>query len=207
MIAVVDYRAGNLTSVCVALEKLGHACRVTSIPEDIERAERVIFPGVGAAGTAMHHLTQLRLADALRQAVRQGKPFLGICLGYQVLFEHSEEDDTQCLGVLPGRVVRFPPDMPGDHGRTLKVPHMGWNQVSFRGPHPVWDAVPPSSEFYFVHSFYPVPAPEHVCAETTYGLPFAAGIARANLVAFQFHPEKSGRPGLALHDAFCTWTA
>lgn len=207
MIVVVDYRAGNLTSVQLALEHLGYAGKISSRPEDVEAADRVIFPGVGAAGEAMHHLNQLGLSEALKNAVAIGKPFLGICLGYQVLFDWSEEDGgTPCLGLLPGRVQRFDEQMREEHtGRRLKIPQMGWNRVAFQGNHPVWDGLPSDSEFYFVHAYYAVPSPQTVCAITSYGLEFASGAARDNLVAFQFHPEKSGRIGLKLLENFCRW--
>ena len=206
MIAIVDYRAGNLTSVKRALESLGLAAEITQSPAALARAERIIFPGVGAAGEAMANLHDLKLADALRRAVAEGKPFLGICIGYQLLFESSEEDNATCLGLLPGRVVRFP-DGGREAGapRPLKIPEMGWNEVRFRGRHPVWDGIPEGSEFYFVHSYYPVPPPELVCATTVYGLEYASGAAKDNLVAFQFHPEKSGHPGLHLLRNFCAW--
>lgn len=206
MIAVVDYRAGNLTSVANALTFLGHRFVVTSEPAVVARSERIVFPGVGAAGEAMRHLGELGLSSVLRAAVEGGKPFLGICLGYQILFGHSVENDTPCLGILPGEVVPFPEDLRDPRtGRPLKVPEMGWNQVVFRGRHPVWDDVPAGSEFYFVHSYYPEPDPSVVCATTDHGVEYASGVAAGSLVAFQFHPEKSGRPGLRLLDGFCKW--
>lgn len=206
MIAIVDYRAGNLTSVAAAVSALGHEGVITSDPAVIREATRIIFPGVGAAGAAMASLTDLGLCDPLRDAVAAGVPFLGICLGYQVLFEHSDEDGgVDCLGILPGRVARFADDLPGDGGRPLKVPQMGWNGAAFRGEHPVWHDVPDAAEFYFVHSYHPVPEPAHVAAVTEYGIAFASGVRTGNLVAFQFHPEKSGHPGLKLLDNFCCW--
>ena len=205
MIAIVDYRAGNLTSVAAALRKLGQPCCITSDPAAITGAERIVFPGVGAAGTAMQHLTDLDLVEPLRAAVAAGRPFLGICLGYQILFEHSEEDDCGGLGLLHGTVRRFPDSMPGADGRRLKVPHMGWNEVTFREEHALWDGLAPGSEFYFVHSYYAQPGPADVAATTVYGIEFAAGIVHDNLAAFQFHPEKSGRPGLRLLANFCGW--
>ena len=206
MIAIVDYKAGNLTSVLRALERLGQQAVITGDPEMIRRAGRVLFPGVGAAGEAMRNLRELGLVDVLREVART-KPFLGICLGYQILFEHSDEDGgVECLGILPGRVVRFPEPLRSPHEpRPLKVPHMGWNEVRFTRRHPVWEGVPAGSEFYYVHSYYPVPQPEDVCAETEYGVTFAGGVARGTLVGFQSHPEKSGEPGLRLLKNFCTW--
>ncbi len=208
MIAIIDYRAGNLTSVERALVHLGQPCQITDQPEVIRSAERVIFPGVGAAGEAMRHLRQLGLVEVIREVVAAGKPFLGICLGYQVLFEHSDEDGgVACLGVLPGRVVRFADGMTETAGGLpLKVPEMGWNEVAWQRAHPVLAGIDSGNEYYFVHSYYPVPAVAEVLATTRYGLEFACGVARGNLIAFQFHPEKSGRPGLQLLDNFCRWT-
>ena len=208
MIAIVDYRAGNLTSVAAAVNTLGFPCSITSDPDLIRRADRIIFPGVGAAGTAMQNLAELGLQSPIREAVEKGKPFLGICLGYQVLFGHSAEDGgVDCLGLLKGNVIRFPDRMrePGDTV-PLKIPQMGWNEATFAKKHPVLVDVPEHSEFYFVHSYYPEPAREDVCATTHYGIDFASGAATGSLVAFQFHPEKSGRPGLKILDNFCRWT-
>ncbi len=208
MIAIVDYEAGNLTSVAAALDSLGFQAAITSDPATIAAAERIVFPGVGAAGSAMSNLRRLGLAGPLRQAVAAGKPFLGICLGFQILFEHSDEDDgVDLLGIFRGRVVRFAAGMVDENGRgPLKVPQMGWNLASFRGTHPVWHDLPTGSEFYFVHSYYPQPDPADICATTVYGTTFASGVAHGNVVAFQFHPEKSGRPGLQLLRNFCTWS-
>jgi glutamine amidotransferase len=207
MIAVVDYRAGNLTSVLAALNSLGHEGKITSDPAEIAAAERVIFPGVGAAGQAMENLRELGLVEVIRGVVESGKPFLGICLGYQILFEYSEEDGGHdCLGLLRGKVVHFADGLSeGASNRPLKIPQMGWNGVQFRGEHPLWSKLPKGSEFYFVHSYHPVPDSGDICATTTYGYEFASGVLRDNLVAFQFHPEKSGRPGLKLLDNFCRW--
>lgn len=206
MIAIVDYDAGNLTSVAAAVTHLGLPGRITSKPEDLDRAERIIFPGVGAAGSAMRNLRNLGLVEAIKRNVDRGKPFLGICLGFQILFEFSDEDGgTPCLGVLPGRVVRFREGMMEDGEGPLKIPQMGWNGARFRGRHPLWDNVPEAGEFYFVHSYHPLPREEHICATTRYGVEFASGVARDNVVAFQFHPEKSGRPGLQLLANFCRW--
>lgn len=207
MIAIVDYRAGNLTSVAAAVAKLGFAGKVTSDPADIAAADRVIFPGVGAAESAMANLHQMGLVEPLLAAIHGGKPFLGICIGFQLLFEHSDEDGgVACLGALPGRVVRFADDLhEGGDPQPLKVPHMGWNHVTFTCRHPVWEGVPEDAEFYFVHSYHPIPSPEIVAGTTVYGIEFASVVARDNLVASQFHPEKSGRPGLRMLDNFCRW--
>ena len=205
MIGVVDYRAGNLTSVARALEYLREPCIITNDPRILDEASHIIFPGVGAAGAAMANLRESGLDIHLRKWVREGKPLLGICLGTQVIFDHSEEDDTPCLGIVPGRVRRFPADLEAD-GRRLKIPHMGWNRVEFRQGHPVFAGIPESAEFYFVHAYYPAPADEDWTAGwTDYGIRFCAAVAKKNLVAVQFHPEKSGRPGLAILENFCRW--
>jgi len=200
MIAIVDYRAGNLTSVARALHYLGEHCLITSDLNELRRADRIIFPGVGAAGEAMANLRQRGLDHLLSECVQGGKPVLGICLGTQVILEHSEENDTACLGVVAGNVKRFPENL------QLKIPHMGWNHVDFRKNHPVFHGLPEGSEFYFVHSYYPAPAdPELVAGWTEYGLRFCAALTYRNLAAVQFHPEKSGRPGLKILSNFCRW--
>ncbi len=206
MIAIIDYDAGNLASVLRALEFLDVDGQITADADQIRQAERVIFPGVGAAGEAMRNLRQSGLDTVIHEVIAAGTPFLGICLGYQVLFRHSEEDDCDCLGILEGDVVRFPEGLtePGDP-RPLKIPEMGWNTVTFNRLHPVWEGVPEGSEFYFVHSYYPKPDADTVCASTEYGMTYACGVAWKNLVAFQFHPEKSGRPGLHMLKNFCGW--
>ncbi|MBI4632537.1 MAG: imidazole glycerol phosphate synthase subunit HisH [Deltaproteobacteria bacterium] len=206
MIAIVDYRAGNITSVQRALQYLGEPCEVTNDPAMLRAASRIIFPGVGAAGEAMANLRAGRLDTIIAEEVRAGKPVLGICLGTQVIFEYSEENDnTACLGIVPGRVKRFPADL-RDNGRLLKIPHMGWNQVAFRRSHPVFQGLPEGAEFYFVHSYYPAPDDEQWgIGWTDYGIRFCAAIARKNLVAVQFHPEKSGAPGLKILANFCRW--
>ncbi|NLF18613.1 MAG: imidazole glycerol phosphate synthase subunit HisH [Lentisphaerae bacterium] len=207
MIVIVDYEAGNLTSVAAAAAAAGFPARISSDPADIATAERLIFPGVGAAASAMHHLRRLGLVEPLRAAVASGKPFLGICLGFQILFEHSDEDGgVDLLGLFRGRVVRFPDGMTEGGQGPLKVPHMGWSRVEFTRSMPLGEGLPADSEFYFVHSYYPEPEPSAVCATAVYGRRFAAGVARGNVIGFQFHPEKSGRPGLQLLRNFCTWT-
>lgn len=207
MIAVIDYRAGNLTSVMTALARVGVEARLTSEPRELRRAERVIFPGVGAAGDAMCNLRELELVEPLRDSVRAGTPFLGICVGFQLLFERSAEDGgTSCLGIFPGKVVRFSSAMSsGEDMPVLKVPQMGWNEARVVRPHPLFEGIEAGSEFYFVHSYYPEPPERTVCTRTTYGIEFASGVADGNVVAFQFHPEKSGRPGLQLLENFCRW--
>lgn len=202
MIAIVDYRAGNLTSVARALEHLGHRCEITDQPDKIRAADHVILPGVGAAGATMDHLHRLGLAQVLRDdVIAAGKPFLGICIGIQILMGHSEEDDAACLGVIAGNVKRFPPAV---DGRPLKVPQIGWNRVHQLRPHQIFAGVADNSHFYFVNSYYPVPSdPAVVIATANHGVTFCAAIARGNLVATQFHLEKSGETGLKVLDNFC----
>jgi glutamine amidotransferase len=206
MIGILDYKAGNLTSVARALHYLGEPCEVTDDPGVLDSCDRIIFPGVGAAGEAMINLRSQGLDRRLREWVASGKPTLGICLGTQVIFERSEENDAVCLGIVPGSVRRFPGDMKDQEGRFLKIPHMGWNHVEFSRTHPVFKDLPADAEFYFVHSYYPAPADDRwVIGWTDYGLRFCAAIARRNLVAVQFHPEKSGGPGLQILANFCRW--
>ena len=202
MIAIVDYKAGNLTSVARALEHLGHSCEITDRPERVRAADHVILPGVGAAGATMENLHALQLDEVLRNDVaRVGKPFLGICIGIQVLLDRSEEDDARCLGIIAGRVVRFPAAV---DGRPLKVPQIGWNRVRQVRPHPVFRGVPDNTHFYFVNSYYPLPDDSALTiAASDHGVAFCAAIARDNVVATQFHLEKSGAAGLRLLDNFC----
>jgi glutamine amidotransferase len=205
MIGIVDYRAGNLTSVARALESLHEPFIITQDFKLLDDASHIIFPGVGAAGAAMTNLRDSGLDGHLKRWVRQGKPVLGICLGTQVIFDRSEEDDAFCLGIVPGEVKRFPEGL-REGGQRLKIPHMGWNRVSFLEGHPVFAGIPGSAEFYFVHSYYPAPADKTWAAGwTDYGIRFCSAVARENLVAVQFHPEKSGRPGLTLLANFCRW--
>ncbi|MDY6824697.1 MAG: imidazole glycerol phosphate synthase subunit HisH [Thermodesulfobacteriota bacterium] len=206
MIAIVDYNAGNLTSVARALAKIGYDHRITGDPTEIENAERVIFPGVGAAGSAMESLKRSGLDEALREVLQKGKPLLGICLGTQIILEKSRENNADCLGLIKGDVRHFPPDMTDSGGCRLKIPHMGWNTIALTIDHPVFADCPAEAEFYFVHSYYPVPMNEEsVIATTDYGIAFASVIGHYNLVACQFHPEKSGRPGLRILENFCRW--
>ncbi|MBN2311349.1 MAG: imidazole glycerol phosphate synthase subunit HisH [Candidatus Hydrogenedentes bacterium] len=203
MIAIVDYKAGNLTSVRLALEHLGVEAMVTQNPAEILTAERVIFPGVGAAGQAMADIHALGLIEPLKQVVAHGTPFLGICLGTQIIFEHSEEDaGTTCIGIIPGTVKRFTPSDP-----LCKIPQIGWNTVRFARPHPLFAGIENDSEFYFVHSFYPAPSDaDYIAGTTEYaGVQFASAVGRANLFATQFHPERSGRIGLRVLQNFSEW--
>ncbi|MBL7116109.1 MAG: imidazole glycerol phosphate synthase subunit HisH [Kiritimatiellae bacterium] len=203
MIAIIDYRAGNLTSVRLACESLGLDAQITSDPAVIQTAQHVIFPGVGAAGAAMEHLRELELIDTLRAVVDSGTPFLGICLGTQIILGHSEEDGgIDTIGLLKGDVRQFRPSDP-----LVKVPQIGWNTVNQKHPHPIFDGIENESEFYFVHSFHPAPE-EHGCilGETEYAnVTFASVMGKNNLVATQFHPEKSGRIGLRLLKNFANW--
>ena len=205
MIGIIDYRAGNLTSVARALSFLKEPCVITDDSKLLDLASHIIFPGVGAAGPAMTNLKEKGLDENLRKWVQTGRPVLGICLGSQVIFDKSEEADTSCLGIIPGVVRRFPPELRDDR-RKLKIPHMGWNNVAFRKNHPVFAGISEEAEFYFVHSFYADPADDAAVAGWThYGIKFCSAVARGSLVAVQFHPETSGRPGLALLENFCRW--
>ena len=208
-IAVVDYQMGNLHSMAKALERVAPRASivVTASPREIERASRVVFPGVGALSDYMAALERVGLREVVSQAARE-KPFLGVCLGLQALFEWSEEGRTQGLGILKGKVVRFPRNHRSRRGERLKVPHMGWNQIFPRDPaHPLWRGIQPGSWFYFVHSYYVRPAEEGlVAARCEYGFPFPAAVCRANLVAVQFHPEKSQDKGLHLLENFVHWS-
>jgi glutamine amidotransferase len=196
LIAVVDYGAGNLRSVTNALAKLGYQPVVTREPRDVLNAGAVIFPGVGAAADTMRNLRESGLDDAIRQVALEDRPLLAICVGMQVLLSVSEEDGThECLGVIPGTVRRLPPG--------FKVPHMGWNQVRQMAEHPVFDGIADEENFYFVHSYYPDPDDKALVAGVTeYGVSLCSLIIRGNLVATQFHPEKSGGPGLLMYDNF-----
>lgn len=201
MITIVDYKAGNLTSVKRALDHLGIANQISADPDVVRRAERVIFPGVGAAGAAMGVLKERGLDSALKESFAKGTPILGICIGCQIILTRSEEGNTPCLDILPGACVRFRVDDP-----ALKIPHMGWNAVSVLKPHPVLNHLRPGDEFYFVHSFYPQPAdPALIYAASEYGGTFPVAIGRDNLFAVQFHAEKSGPLGLKLLENFVGW--
>lgn len=203
MIAIIDYRAGNLTSVQLAFEALDISSEITDEPNTILSAEKVVFPGVGAAGTSMKTLAGLGLVDVIKEVVQRGTPFLGICLGTQIVFERSEEDGgVDGIGLIKGCVKRFRPSCRDD-----KVPQMGWNSVKLCGEHPVLSGIEDNSEFYFVHSYYPAPAdPKCLLGSTDYaGISFASIVGQGSLIATQFHPEKSGRIGLKLLGNFCSW--
>ncbi len=201
MITIVDYNAGNLRSVKRACDAAGADSRLTQNPEDILAAERVIFPGVGAARSAMDTVLARGLDGALREAVRRGTPVLGICIGAQIILERSEEGDTPCLGLLPGTTKRFQLEDP-----RLKVPHIGWNEVKVEKPHPLLAGLEPGDELYFVHSYYPSPKDgARVYATADYGGSFCCALGQGNLFATQFHPEKSGPIGLDLLARFARW--
>ena len=199
-IAVVDYGMGNLRSVSKALEHVapGAQVLVTAEPALIRSAERVVVPGQGALPDCMRSLAESGARDAVLEALRD-KPYLGICLGLQMLFERGAEGDTAGLGVLEGGVPRFAPG-------ALKIPHMGWNEVLQERAHPLWAGIPDRSRFYFVHSYYPAPQDAALTAATSvYGAPFTCAIARDNIFAVQFHPEKSQSAGLQLLSNFVRW--
>jgi imidazole glycerol-phosphate synthase subunit HisH len=201
MTVIIDYDAGNLRSVQRACAEVGLAARISNDPAAVRRADRVIFPGVGAAGSAMRSLRLAGLDRALLDVYGAGVPILGICLGMQISLDHSEENDTPTLGLIEGRVVRFRLDDP-----RLKIPHMGWNEVRVVRPHPVLARVSSGDEFYFVHAYFPEPANvSDVHAEATYERTFCCALGRRNYFGTQFHPEKSGRVGLELLSAFAAW--
>ena len=195
-LVIVDYGAGNLRSVARAVAHVGGQPLITANPRDVAAAEALIVPGVGAAADTMRNLRRHRLVEPIIEYIASGRPFLGVCMGQQALFDVSEEGgEHPCLGVLPGRVVRLP--------AGIKVPHMGWNQVRVVRPHPIFEGVADGSYFYFVHSYYPRPEdPSIVVGETEYGVTFPSVVARDNVVATQFHPEKSGEMGLRMYQNF-----
>ena len=196
MIAIIDYGAGNLRSVANAVRKLDYKPKITSSPEDILKAQAVILPGVGAAADTLVNLKALGLIEPIRHFIAEDRPFLGVCIGLQILFSGTEEGGWHdCLNIIPGTVRRLPP--------TLKIPHMGWNQVEQKVSHPIFQGIPDEANFYFVHSYYVEPDDSSVVVgETEYGITICSVIARGNLVATQFHPEKSGEIGLKIYDNF-----
>jgi len=197
-VIIVDYGAGNLRSVERAVARAGFQPSISSRPEDVAAAGVLIVPGVGAAADTMRNLRERGLVEPIRRYIAAGRPFLGVCMGLQALLTLSEEGgEHECLGVIPGRVRRLP--------QGLKVPHMGWNRVRQRRPHPVFDGIPDGAYFYFVHSYYPDPEDGSVVVgETDYGVTFASVVAADSLVATQFHPEKSGEVGLRFYQNFLT---
>lgn len=209
MIAVIDYGMGNLRSVSKALEHVAPDMEVsvTSDPETVARADRVVFPGQGAMPDCMRELDGRGLRSAVLEASKT-RPFLGICIGLQMLFQHSEEGDVRGLDILAGDVRRFTREAMHPLGRArLKVPHMGWNTVAHTLPHPLWENIPDQERFYFVHSYYAAPADQSlVSGECDYGVRFTCAIARDNIFAVQFHPEKSHTAGLQMLHNFVHWT-
>ena len=207
-IAIIDYGMGNLHSVAKALEHAAprERIQVTDDPNVVAEADRVVFPGQGAMPDCMRELDARGLRPALLQAARN-KPFLGLCIGLQMLFDHSEEGDVAGLGILPGKVVRFAAaSMINGNGQKLKVPHMGWNQVWQDHPHPLWRGIEDGGRFYFVHSYYAVAEnTAHISGRTNYPAPFTCAVAKDNLFAVQFHPEKSQTAGLQLLSNFAVW--
>jgi glutamine amidotransferase len=196
MIAIIDYGAGNLRSVANAIAKLGYQPRVTGNPRDVVGAAAVILPGVGAAADTMRSLEKAGMADAICQVISDNKPLFAVCVGMQVLFTATEEGGWhRCLGIIPGMVKRLPPG--------LKVPHMGWNQVKQREKHPLFDSIPDGANFYFVHGYYAAPDDVSLVAATTeYGVSICSVVASGNMIATQFHPEKSGEHGLRMYGNF-----
>lgn len=208
-IAVLDYGTSNLRSVAKALEFVAvgqHDILVTDQRRKILNADRVVFPGQGAVGQCMKSLKDSGLDDIVRECINT-KPFLGICLGLQSLMQTSDEDGgVEGLGIIPGKVVRFPDNVKDEHGDICKIPHMGWNRVNQQAPHPLWKNIEDGARFYFVHSYYvQAENDEDIAAKTNYATEFTSAIARENIFATQFHPEKSQHAGLTLLKNFLNW--
>ena len=209
-VAVIDYGMGNLHSVAKALEQVGHGIEVdvTAKAERILSAQHVVFPGVGAIRDCMGEIRRLNLDTLIHQVANAGTPLLGVCVGMQALLDWSAENDgTDCLGILPGKVQFFGEGLKDPiSGERLKIPHMGWNQVHQVMSHPLWQGISQDARFYFVHSYYVEPAsPDEIAASSSYGFPFTAAVARDNVFAVQFHPEKSQHAGLKLYENFLNW--
>ena len=200
MIAVIDYGAGNIRNVVNAINKLGYQVELTSNPDVILAADTVFLPGVGAAGDTVSSLRKLNLVEPVRTIISENRPFMGICIGLQVLFTETEEDGGQtCLDAFSGTVKKLP--------EGQKIPHMGWNQVKQLTPHPIFEGIPDNTNFYFVHSYYVEPEDKSLIAGMTeYGTKFCSIIAKGNVVGTQFHPEKSGDMGLKIYDNFLRYT-
>lgn len=198
MIAIIDYGMGNLLSVKKAFEKVGFEARVVQDKEEVKQAEKLVLPGVGAFGDCIENLKRLGLKSSIIDFINSGRPYLGICLGLQILFSESEEfGSKKGLDLIPGKVLRFPSDM------KLKIPHIGWNSISIRERAPVLEKIADGTYFYFVHSYYVVPEDDAVVSTTTeYGITFVSGLWKENIYAFQFHPEKSQASGLRILKAF-----
>mgnify|MGYP001174385681 FL=1 len=203
MIGVIDYGAGNLRSVCNSLKKLSVNSTLIRSPEDIKDISSIIFPGVGSFGDSSEQLKKQRLFDPIKSWLKEDRPFLGICIGFQMLFEKSDESpNSDGFGIIPGKVVRFPEE------NSLKVPHMGWNEIKFENSSdPIWQGIKTSTHFYFVHSYYPEPLESNsVSSITSYGLEFASSVRCGNIFGTQFHPEKSQTAGLKLISNFLKLT-
>jgi imidazole glycerol-phosphate synthase subunit HisH len=194
-IAILDYGMGNLRSVHRAIERVGGRAEVTSDPETSSRADAIVVPGVGAFGACMRGLQERQLDRVVVEFARTERPVLGVCLGLQVLFEGSEEDPDAGVALLPGKIRRL-------EGEGIKIPHMGWNEVRWVADHPLVRGIPDRTRFYFVHSYAPEPAPGTTVGETQHGSVFASVVASGSIFATQFHPEKSGDPGLAIYENF-----
>lgn len=208
-IAVLDYGTSNLRSVAKALEFVAnnqHVILVTDQRQEILSADRVVFPGQGAVGQCMKSLKDSGLDDVVKECINT-KPFLGICLGLQSLMQTSDEDGgVEGLGIIPGKVVRFPDNVKDEHGDICKIPHMGWNRVTQQAPHPLWKDIEDGARFYFVHSYYvQTENDEDIAAKTNYATEFTSAVARENVFATQFHPEKSQHTGLTLLKNFLSW--
>ena len=196
-LVVIDYDSGNLRSVAKALELADVIPILSENPSDLVTADAVVLPGVGSAPAAMDALKKRGLAQPIRDYVASGRPFLGVCLGLQIIMDSTEEGDALCLGIVPGRVQRLPP--------SVKVPHIGWNNVTFNGNDPMFHGIPQDSFFYFVHSYYAIPAESGgIIGTTEYGVSFCSVYTVGNLIATQFHPEKSGDVGIRIYKNFCT---
>lgn len=201
MISIIDYKAGNLTSVKRALDHLGIECEITADANKIANAKKIIFPGVGHAESAMNTLNRAGLTEALKKAFDKGTPIMGICLGTQIILSHSEEGDTKCVGLIEGNCIKF--DL---QDKSLKIPHMGWNTISVKKEHYILKDINEGDELYFVHSYYPEPSStEMVFATAEYEKEFPVAIGYKNLFATQFHPEKSGPVGLRILRNFSEW--
>lgn len=198
MIAILDYEAGNQTSVRRALDFLGVPSEVSADPKVIDKADGLIFPGVGAAGQAMEHLKRTGHDELLKDWAAAGRPLLGICLGCQIMLEHSEENNIETLGIIKGRTRLFEPDLKEEDGSPISIPHMGWNSVQLKRDCRLFKDVPEGAEFYFVHSYYVEPDEDSIIGTTYYGKEFCSVFGREGLWAAQFHVEKSGQAGLKL---------
>ena len=208
-VAVIDYGMGNLHSVAKAIEHVrsNEKVIVSSDPDTLRKADRLVLPGVGAIRDCMGEIKRLGMDQVVSDVIQQGKPLLGVCVGMQALMAHSEENNgVDCLNVFPGEVRYFGDDLKNAKGEKLKIPHMGWNQVHQAIEHPMWKGIPDQSRFYFVHSYYVEPAaPDYIAASSEYGLTFTTALTKENIFAVQFHPEKSQHAGLKLYENFLNW--